>query len=201
MITPIDIKKNKAAMTPCYTAPELFSDDGSYNFKTDLWALGCIMYEMAVGQVPFFDENVRSLINKIIYEDVNFNRRELQNFSDEFIDILRKLLEKDPSSRISWGDIERHAFWELNVVETADEMKPSTARVKSAKPTLEKKKSVDVLRLSRNALKNMMDERDDEYARKENTKKEVDNADQEFKFEANEKNEDYDSEKTYNILI
>ena len=76
-ITPIDIKKNKAAMTPCYTAPELFSEDGSYNFKTDLWALGCIMYEMAVGQVPFFDENVRSLINKIIYDDVNFNKKEI----------------------------------------------------------------------------------------------------------------------------
>ena len=37
-----DIKKNKTAMTPCYTAPELFQEDGKYSFKSDLWALGCI---------------------------------------------------------------------------------------------------------------------------------------------------------------
>ena len=33
-----DIKKNKTAMTPCYTAPELFQEDGKYSFKSDLWA-------------------------------------------------------------------------------------------------------------------------------------------------------------------
>ena len=79
----LEIKKNKSAMTPCYTAPELFSEDGGYNFKTDLWALGCIMYELAVGQVPFFDESVGKLMTKIINEDVNFNRKELniKNFS------------------------------------------------------------------------------------------------------------------------
>ena len=60
-----DIRKNKTAMTPCYTAPELFSDNGIYSFKTDLWALGCIMYEMAIGQVPFFEERVNKLIVQI----------------------------------------------------------------------------------------------------------------------------------------
>ena len=63
-----EIRKNKAAMTPCYTAPELFSEDGVYSYKTELWAIGCILYELASGQVPFFDESVAKLINKIINE-------------------------------------------------------------------------------------------------------------------------------------
>ena len=38
------IQKNKCAMTPCYTAPELFIKEGKYSFKSDLWALGCILF-------------------------------------------------------------------------------------------------------------------------------------------------------------
>jgi len=81
-------------MTPCYTAPELFSEDGVYSYKTELWALGCILYELASGQVPFFDESVAKLINKIINEEINFNKREFINFSNEFIDLIKRLLEK-----------------------------------------------------------------------------------------------------------
>ena len=81
-------------MTPCYTAPELFGEDGVYSFKTEFWAIGCILYELATGQVPFFDEGVARLINKIINEEINFNKKELLNFSNEFIDLLKRILEK-----------------------------------------------------------------------------------------------------------
>jgi serine/threonine-protein kinase ULK4 len=39
--------------TPYYMAPELFSDDGVYSFYSDMWALGCILYELATGKPPF----------------------------------------------------------------------------------------------------------------------------------------------------
>ena len=109
-----DIKKNKTAMTPCYTAPELFSENGLYSYKTDLWALGCIMYEMAIGQVPFFEERVNKLIMKIIHDEINFNKKQFNQYSMEFMDVLRKLLEKDPEKRPSWGEIENYPFWGLN---------------------------------------------------------------------------------------
>ena len=109
-----EIKKNKTAMTPCYTAPELFNENGVYTFKTDLWALGCIMYEMAIGQVPFFEERVNKLIMKILKEEINFNKRQFNQYSMEFMDVLRKLLEKDPDKRPSWGEIENYPFWGLN---------------------------------------------------------------------------------------
>ena len=113
-MTSEDIRRNKMAMTPCYTAPELFSNDGDYTFKTDLWALGCIMYEMAVGQVPFFDVVVNDLILKIINEDVNFNRKQFNKYSPEFMEVLQRLLEKDPEIRPSWGEIENFPFWSQN---------------------------------------------------------------------------------------
>ena len=114
-----DIKKNKSAMTPCYTAPELFSDDGAYSFKSDLWALGCIMYEMAVGRVPFLDEAVNRLIEKILHEEPKIGSKEFKSYSDEFVDVVKKLLEKDPNNRPGWGEIEKMPFWELSSEDTS----------------------------------------------------------------------------------
>lgn len=34
-------------------APELFEVGGVYSFQTDFWALGCMMYELSQGNVPF----------------------------------------------------------------------------------------------------------------------------------------------------
>ena len=106
------IEKNKCSITPCYTAPELFRKDGKYSFKSDLWALGCILYELAAGQVPFFDNSLKALITKIIQKEVNFDRREQTNYSEDFINVLKRLLIKDPNDRVGWGEIEGMQWFE-----------------------------------------------------------------------------------------
>ena len=65
------------------------------------------MYELAVGQVPFFDDSIGKLITTIINNEVNFNKKELMNYSDDFNNIIEKLLIKEPNERSNWGDIER----------------------------------------------------------------------------------------------
>ena len=72
------------------------------------------MYEMALGQVPFFEERVNKLIMKIINEEVNFNKKQFNQYSMEFMEVIKKLLEKDPAQRPSWGEIENYPFWGLN---------------------------------------------------------------------------------------
>ena len=52
------------------------------------------MFELATGQVPFFEESVAKLINKIVNEELNFSRLERLNFSEEFVEIIKKMLEK-----------------------------------------------------------------------------------------------------------
>jgi serine/threonine-protein kinase ULK4 len=173
------IKKNKNAMTPCYTAPELFQEEGMYSFKSDLWALGCIMYELAVGQVPFFDDSIGKLITKIINNEVNFNKKELSNYSDDFIDILKKLLIKEPNERSTWGDIERMPWWEGyfynsgNAVNNKNDSSSNNSKAGGAK------KEIDPLRLSKIAAQNKRDENQDYNNSKED---EIDSADQEFDF-------------------
>ena len=179
-----EIKKNKTAMTPCYTAPELFMEDGLYSFKTDFWALGCIMFELAVGQVPFIDESIDKLISKIINEEVNYNRKELSNYSDEFIEVVKKLLEKDPNKRSTWGEIEKFSFWEGFLNDgTSIQSKNSTLKTNSSG-----NKGIDALRLSKIAMKNMTEKKED-YS---NPDKVFDNPDQEFDFEDKDNDDDKD---------
>lgn len=219
-ISTLDIKKNKSAMTPCYTAPELFDENGVYDFKSDIWAMGCIIYELATGQVPFFDESVKKLMSKIINDGVNFNKKELSKFSDDFMDLIKAILEKDPNKRLNWNEIERHPFWDLQNTELESERIQSG---KSGKDSSNKKnnsinnnninmnnnKDIDINRLSQNAVKNFNEENYDGYNRggggnnsnKQNRdNKEVGVPDQEFKFEEDKKeqNDGDDGDKQEN---
>ena len=51
--------------TPYYMAPELFSDEGVHSFQSDVWALGCVLFEMATGKPPFSASGLKDLIQQI----------------------------------------------------------------------------------------------------------------------------------------
>ena len=194
---PEQIKKNKSAMTPCYTAPELFQEDGMYSFKTDFWALGCIMFELAVGQVPFFDESIERLISQIINEEVNFNRKELDSYSYEFVEVLKKLLEKDPNSRATWGEIEKCPFWEGFLNDNAPPSQGSSRNSSSTGRT--KQTGIDPLRISRVVRRNL-EEKNQDYNNMRQ-KNEVANPDQEFDFEDKETDMGSNSKQSINKLF
>lgn len=43
--------------TPGYRSPELLKEDGAkYNNKVDIWAMGCLLFELATGRKPFSDD-------------------------------------------------------------------------------------------------------------------------------------------------
>lgn len=74
--------------TPYYMAPELFSDEGVYSFYSDMWALGCVLYELATGKPPFAATGLKDLIREICEDEI----QELEGFSPLFNDLLKRLL-------------------------------------------------------------------------------------------------------------
>ena len=57
-------RKGTFVGTPSYTAPEMLENDVSGLF-TDLWALGCIIYEMSCGKKMFRGKNNNEIFLKI----------------------------------------------------------------------------------------------------------------------------------------
>jgi len=56
--------------TPYYLSPEL-CEEKPYNHKSDIWSLGCVLYELCTFKHPFEAKNQGSLIMKIVKGQFN----------------------------------------------------------------------------------------------------------------------------------
>ena len=77
--------------TPYYLSPEI-CEEKPYNEKSDVWALGCILYEMVTFKHPFNASNQAALYIKILkgkYENINVK------CSNDIRKIIDLLLEKN----------------------------------------------------------------------------------------------------------
>ncbi|XP_062510211.1 X-linked retinitis pigmentosa GTPase regulator-like isoform X2 [Corticium candelabrum] len=87
--------------TPYYISPEM-CEGKPYNEKSDIWALGCILYEMAAKQRTFEGSNLPALVNKIM----KGNYAPLKgNYSEAFRQLVNDLLLRDPAARPSADEI------------------------------------------------------------------------------------------------
>jgi len=99
--------KNKRG-APNYMAPELFEEDGVYSFASDIYALGCILYEMAKGTPPFYSDKFQELTKKICNDDYEPLSDE---YTDEFKSFVDCLLTKNPAKRSNWKSVKEHTWW------------------------------------------------------------------------------------------
>lgn len=84
--------------TPIYMSPEM-CEGKPYDTKSDVWALGCLMFELAVLKPPFQAANQALLVRKIINEAPELHVP--NHYSREIPFIINKLLDKDPRRRPS----------------------------------------------------------------------------------------------------
>ncbi|KAB2085927.1 hypothetical protein ES319_A05G429800v1 [Gossypium barbadense] len=109
--------------TPLYMAPELVREQ-PYNHTVDLWSLGVILYELFVGQPPFYTNSVYALIRHIVKDPVKYP----DEMSASFKSFLKGLLNKVPQSRLTWPALLEHPF----VKETLDEVEAREVRATTA---------------------------------------------------------------------
>lgn len=109
--------------TPLYMAPELVREQ-PYNHTADLWSLGVILYELFVGQPPFYTNSVYALIRHIVKDPVKYP----DNMSANFRSFLKGLLNKVPQHRLTWPTLLEHPF----VKESSDELEARELRAATA---------------------------------------------------------------------
>ena len=88
--------------TPYYLSPEICMEK-PYNDKSDVWAIGCILYELCCFNYPFDAKSQGALLLKILNNepekiDTNFYSKDLQN-------MITLLLNKNYELRPGCGDI------------------------------------------------------------------------------------------------
>lgn len=89
-----------------YVSPELLND--SYvDYKCDIWAYGCIVYQMIAGKPPFKATNEYLTFQKVMKVQYAFTA----GFPLVVRDLVKKILLKAPEKRLEIIDIKKHYFF------------------------------------------------------------------------------------------
>eukprot|EP00938_MAST-03A_sp_MAST-3A-sp1_P002398 g2398.t1 len=94
--------------TPYYLSPEICQEK-PYNQKSDVWALGCLLYEMLALEVPFKAKDIMNLMRMIMFRHPQPIRG--GNYSSSMRNLVKSLLAKDPKRRPSVRQILQHPLF------------------------------------------------------------------------------------------
>eukprot|EP01134_Creolimax_fragrantissima_P000021 CFRG0021T1 len=110
--------KARVVGTPDYLAPELLLGTG-HGPEVDFWALGVCLFEFLTGSPPFTDETEERVFQNILNHDIPWPDVP-QEMSFEALDLITKLLRRDPKYRLKCFQIKNHVFFEKNKIDVND---------------------------------------------------------------------------------
>ncbi|XP_029308425.1 serine/threonine-protein kinase ULK4 isoform X2 [Cottoperca gobio] len=98
---------------PTYRAPEVLLGSET-NMSSDFWALGCTLYCMYTGKPPFYSDNYTEMTEMILHQEPPPPRQTVFSASppsEDFQNLLKGLLNKNPDMRMHWPELLDHPFW------------------------------------------------------------------------------------------
>jgi 3-phosphoinositide dependent protein kinase-1 len=90
-----------------YVSPELLTDKNACK-ASDLWAFGCIVYQLLAGRPPFKAGNEYQTFQKIVALEYDFPR----GFPEVAKDLVERLLVLEPQRRLTIEHIKNHQFFD-----------------------------------------------------------------------------------------
>eukprot|EP00917_Polyrhabdina_sp_WS-2016_P010574 GHVP01023298.1.p1 GENE.GHVP01023298.1~~GHVP01023298.1.p1 ORF type:complete len:522 (+),score=75.28 GHVP01023298.1:1281-2846(+) len=96
-----------------YMSPEALIDNGEGEYtkmgrSSDVWSLGCILYEMCYGEPPFASFGLMQRFHKIVDVEHRIEYKHLENV--HLLDALKGCLQRDPKKRVSIDNLLNHPF-------------------------------------------------------------------------------------------
>jgi putative methionine-R-sulfoxide reductase with GAF domain len=96
-------KEDTVPGTPQFLAPELLRGEAP-SIRTDIYAMGVLLYEMFTGQVPFDDPDTARLVRRVIIEAPPKAETLRPDLPPELLGILDRAIAKDPQARFPDAD-------------------------------------------------------------------------------------------------
>jgi serine/threonine protein kinase len=111
--------------TPDYLAPELLLGS-SHGSPVDWWAVGVCLFEFLVGYPPFSDETPELIFRNILNHQVQWPPLDPDEsyFSSESEDLIKNLLQPDPSKRLQRSQVSHHTFFKGMDFDKLHEIEP-----------------------------------------------------------------------------
>uniref|UniRef100_A0A8C1HZP4 Serine/threonine-protein kinase Nek4 n=1 Tax=Cyprinus carpio carpio TaxID=630221 RepID=A0A8C1HZP4_CYPCA len=110
--------------TPYYMSPELFSNK-PYNYKSDVWALGCCAYEMATLKHAFNAKDMNSLVYRIVEGKLP---QMPSKFDPQLGELIKRMLCKKPEDRPDVKHVLRQPYIKQQISMFLEATKEKTAK-------------------------------------------------------------------------
>jgi calcium/calmodulin-dependent protein kinase I len=127
----------KQCGTPFFVAPEILIRK-PYDQQSDMWSVGCIVYLLLSGNLPFLGRSQKELFRKIISGRYDFKEEIWNDVSEDAKDLVRKLLVLDPDVRLTakkallhpWLKLSNDRLSKTNLQSTSQKLKTFNAKMK-----------------------------------------------------------------------
>ena len=95
-----DPRHGKVVGTADYLSPEQIRNPKDITSVSDIYSLGCTLYYAVTGKVPFPGGSAKNKARRHLEETPWHPRRFNEEVSDEFVDLIADMMEKEPSARL-----------------------------------------------------------------------------------------------------
>jgi calcium/calmodulin-dependent protein kinase I len=99
----------KQCGTPFFVSPEILMRQ-PYDQQSDMWSVGCIVFLLLSGNLPFMGRSQKELFRKIVSGKFEFDEDDWCDVSSEAKDLVKKLLVLDPDERLTSEQALRHKW-------------------------------------------------------------------------------------------
>ncbi|CAD8043083.1 unnamed protein product [Paramecium primaurelia] len=117
------LSEDKMAKTitgsPFYLSPEI-SQGQDYTYSSDIWSLGCILFEMCTLKRAFDGDQFDQVLNKIqqrklqqeilIQDQIDPTISDTRTYTSELVNLIQSLLNVDPSKRPTAKELLRSSY-------------------------------------------------------------------------------------------